>query len=83
MNRKADARFVEDIKSSLPEITIYEKKTFKIIEAFGATFNETGMICLNSLTAPERKKVFESLFDSVKGAGFTLMKSPIAACDFA
>jgi glucosylceramidase len=27
--------------------------------------------------------VFASLFDSVKGAGFTFMKSPIAACDFA
>jgi glucosylceramidase len=83
LSRKADARFVEDIKSSLPEITINEKKTFQIMEGFGATFNEAGMICLNSLTTPDRNKVFESLFDPVKGAGFTLMKSPIGACDFA
>jgi len=62
---------------------VNEKKSFQIIEGFGATFNEAGMICLNSLPAGDRRKIFESLFDSVKGAGFTLMKSPIAACDFA
>ena len=81
--RKPDAQFVRDTQSLLPVITINEKKTFQIIEGFGATFNEAGMICLNSLSALDRRHVFESLFDSAKGAGFTLMKSPIAACDFA
>ena len=83
LTRKPDAQFVLDTKSLIPVITINDKKTFQIIEGFGATFNEAGMICLNSLNAADRRHVFESLFDSVKGAGFTLMKSPIAACDFA
>lgn len=83
LTRKQDALFVADTKSSLPVITINEKITFQTIEGFGATFNEAGMICLNSLPVADRKNVFESLFDSATGAGFTLMKSPIAACDFA
>ena len=83
LSRKRDAQFTQDANSSLPVITVDERRTLQPIEGFGATFNEAGMICLNSLSPAERKDVFESLFDSAKGAGFTLMKSPIAACDFA
>ncbi len=83
LTRKKDATFITDVKSSSPALIVNEKKSFQTIEGFGATFNEAGMICLNSLSPTDRDRVFESLFDSVKGAGFTLMKSPIAACDFA
>lgn len=83
LTRKKDAIFNTDIKSSLPVITINEKKTLQTIMGFGATFNEAGMICLNTLSSENRNKVLASLFDSIKGAGFTMMKSPIAACDFA
>lgn len=83
VTRKKDATFIADTKTSLPVIIINEKRSFQTIEGFGATFNEAGMICLNALPAEARNNVFASLFDSVKGAGFTLMKSPIAACDFA
>src|SRR4051812_13421476 len=83
LTRKSDATFVTDTKSSSPIITVNEKKTFQKIEGFGATFNEAGMICLNALSLGGRNNVFSSLFDSVKGSGFTMMKSPIAACDFA
>src|SRR5690349_576457 len=83
LTRKPGAVFVQDIKSSLPVIIINDGKPFQVIEGFGATFNEAGMICLNSLSVEARENVLESLFDSAKGAGFTLMKSPIAACDFA
>jgi glucosylceramidase len=83
LTRKKDATFIADSKSSLPAITVNEKKSFQTIEGFGATFNEAGMICLNSLSAEDRDKVFVSLFDTIKGSGFTMMKSPIAACDFA
>jgi glucosylceramidase len=83
LTRKNDATFIADTKSSAPVITVNEKKSFQKIEGFGATFNEAGMICLNSLSAEDRNNVFASLFDTVKGSGFTMMKSPIAACDFA
>ena len=83
LTRKNDAVFTADTISSLPVITVNEKRSFQKIEGFGASFNEAGMICLNALSPSERDKVLASLFDSLKGAGFTLMKSPIAACDFA
>jgi glucosylceramidase len=81
--RKKNAMFTQESKSSLPVITVDEKQTYQTIEGFGATFNEAGMICLNSLSPADKEKVLRSLFDSVSGSGFTLMKSPIAACDFA
>jgi glucosylceramidase len=83
LTKKKNATFDNDTKSSLPLITVDEKKTYQTIEGFGATFNEAGMICLNSLSSAEKEKVLRSLFDSASGSGFTLMKSPIAACDFA
>jgi glucosylceramidase len=83
LTRKSDATFSTYAKSAPSVITVNEKRTFQTIEGFGATFNEAGMICLNSLSAADRNNVFTSLFDSVKGSGFTMMKSPIAACDFA
>jgi glucosylceramidase len=64
-------------------IAVNEKISFQTIEGFGATFNEAGMICLNSLSPKDRDNAFASLFDSVRGSGFTIMKSPIAAYDFA
>ena len=83
LTRKADAKFTLNTNSSESAITVDEKTSYQRIEGFGATFNEAGMICLNSLSIKERDRVFISLFDSIQGAGYTLMKSPIAACDFA
>src|SRR5215217_7105809 len=79
LTRKKDATFTSDTKSSLPAITVNEKQSFQTIEGFGATFNEAGMICLNSLSPSDGNNVFTALFDTVKGSGFTMMKSPIAA----
>src|SRR6266516_3666942 len=83
LNRKADAKFTQTTNLSDSAITVDERTFYQRIEGFGATFNEAGMICLNSLPIKEGNGVFKSLFDSIQGAGFTVMKSPIAACDFA
>ena len=80
--RKTDKKFVSAGNSSLHFIKVDEATRYQSIEGFGATFNESGMICLNALTPETRNNVLKSLFDSVTGAGFSLMKSPIAACDF-
>jgi glucosylceramidase len=83
LTKKEEGSFSKDRKSTLPEIMIDEKTRFQKIDGFGATFNEAGMICLNSLSTEMRENVFKMLFDPDSGAGYTLMKSPIAACDFA
>lgn len=67
-----------------------EKAGFKIDDSvrhqtmlgFGASFNEAGMICLNSLDMPEQEKVLAALFDVKHGAGFTAMKTVIGGTDF-
>ncbi len=67
----------------MPAIVIDTASRYQKIDGFGATFNEAGMICLNSLGAESRDSVLRNLFDPESGSGYTLMKSPIAACDFA
>jgi glucosylceramidase len=83
LTKKADVPFANDKESSLPVIKIDTETRYQKIDGFGATFNEAGMICLNSLTPEAKKNVLKMLFEPDSGAGFTLMKSPIAACDFA
>lgn len=61
---------------------INEEAQFQKMLGFGASFLEAGMICINSLEPAAQEKVFEALFDPVKGAGFTAMKTVIGATDF-
>ncbi len=83
ITRQTDILFVSKLKSKAVESIVDENIRFQKIDGFGATFNEAGMICLNSLLPDAKENVLKMLFDSVSGAGYTLMKSPIAACDFA
>ena len=83
LTKKPNIGFEAGSSSASPLITVDEGKQFQKIDGFGATFNEAGMICLNSLKPEAKEDVLKQLFDPQSGAGFTLMKSPIAACDFA
>ena len=75
--------FTANMESKLPVIEIDTASRYQRIDGFGATFNEAGMMCLNSLNAESKDSVLRNLFDPEAGSGYTLMKSPIAACDFA
>jgi glucosylceramidase len=83
LTKREDLHFSPGNESSVPAIYVDEKEQFQMIDGFGASFNEAGMICLNSLTSEVQDSVLKMLFDPASGAGYTLMKSPIAACDFA
>ena len=65
-----------------PVFTVNEAAVQQKMIGFGASFQEAGMICINSLEAAMQEKVFEALFDPEKGAGFTAMKTVIGATDF-
>jgi glucosylceramidase len=80
--KKEDIEFSRGKNLSLPRLKVDESTRYQYIEGFGATFNESGMICLNALNSETRNGVLKALFDSATGAGFSLMKSPMAACDF-
>ena len=61
---------------------INEAVTYQKIDGFGASFQEAGMICLNSLDPAAQEAVLRALFDPERGAGFSAMKTVIAATDF-
>ncbi len=52
------------------------------IVGFGASFLESGMMCLNSLSHDDQQKVLKALFDVNAGAGFSAMKTVMGATDF-
>jgi glucosylceramidase len=79
---KPDLHFTAAPSGKAAGIRIEEAKRFQRMDGFGASFLEAGMICLNSLPPAGQEKVLQSLFDPVKGAGFTAMKTPIAGTDF-
>jgi glucosylceramidase len=83
LTKLAGISFTENKEANLPVIEMDTASRFQKIDGFGATFNEAGMICLNSLNTESQDSVLRNLFDPLTGAGFNLMKSPIAACDFA
>jgi glucosylceramidase len=63
-------------------ILVDDSERHQKILGFGASFNEAGMICINSLAPAAQEALLKSVFDARTGAGFTMMKSPIAATDF-
>lgn len=83
LRRVEDLHFSSAPCQSAAHIIIDENTRFQVIDGFGASFNEAGMICLNSLKSRSRDSVLQMLFDPATGAGYTLMKTPIGACDFA
>ena len=83
LTKSASISFTDNKEAALPVIEIDTATRYQKIDGFGATFNEAGMICLNSLNAESKESVLRNLFDPESGSGYTAMKSPIGACDFA
>ena len=65
------------------EILVHPQLKFQQIDGFGASFLEAGMICANSLEMKEKQMLFQSLFDTIQGAGFSIMKSPLVVLNTA
>jgi glucosylceramidase len=61
---------------------IDDKARLQRIDGFGATFLEAGMICARALDKPQQDALLAGLFDPVKGAGFSVMKTTIGGTDF-
>ena len=67
--------------SAAPAFVIDDKVRDQEIIGFGASFLESGAICLNSLNTDQQEALLRALFDPERGAGFTAMKADIAASD--
>jgi glucosylceramidase len=75
-------RFAARLGADTNVFRIDDKVTFQTIAGFGGSFLEAGMVCLNTLPVEGQEKVLEALFDPVRGAGFSAMKTPLAGTDF-
>lgn len=82
LSQVSSVSFSEGSASPESGFRINEQAQYQKMLGFGASFLEAGMICINSLEPAEQEKVFETIFDPVKGAGFTAMKTVIGATDF-
>jgi glucosylceramidase len=78
---KPPVRFTNAVAGG-PTFRIDETVRDQEIVGFGASFLEAGMICLSSLDSAHQEQVLQALFDPENGAGFSAMKTVIAATDF-
>ena len=81
LTRKGAARFGS---GEIRDITFHlnDSERHQTIIGFGASFLEAGMICLNSLAPQQQEEVLHALFNPRDGAGFSAMKTVVAATDF-
>lgn len=79
---KPTLRFSATDRGQPATFRLDDSVTYQTIAGFGASFLEAGLICINSLPQAEQEAVFRALFDPEVGAGFTAMKTPLAATDF-
>jgi glucosylceramidase len=54
----------------------------RVIEGFGACFNELGWTSLQALNESDRSAVFDEFFTPGKGANFKICRMPVGANDF-
>jgi glucosylceramidase len=66
-----------------PAITVNAERHYQTMDGFGATLTESAAMVLAKLPAAKQESVLRSLFDANSGAGYSLVKSPLAAFDFA
>jgi len=83
LTAKAPLQFETAGKPSASSFEIDVAVTDQKIDGFGGSLMEAGLICLNDLAPAGQEEVLQKLFDADKGAGFTAMKTEIAATDFA
>lgn len=74
-------------KSELDEangtiIEIDSTKTKNKVDGFGASFTDTSTYLLMGLSQEVRDDIMTKLFDNKEGIGLSLIRNPIAACDF-
>lgn len=82
MAAKPPLKWSTQAPKAASEIAVDASRRFQTMEGFGATFNEAGLMALNQLPKDAQETVLHAMFGR-NNAGWTLMKAPVAACDFA
>jgi O-glycosyl hydrolase len=66
-----------------PTLVVDAGRRYQKIVGFGGAFNERGWLALQSLSAGQRRDILLALFDDSTGAGYSLVRTPIGASDYA
>jgi glucosylceramidase len=74
--------FSADDGSTIPTITVDTAQKFQTIFGFGAAFTETAVYCMSNVGPGPRKEIMDLFFNPYTGAGFTMGRTQIGACDF-
>jgi glucosylceramidase len=74
---------ITTVTSGTATVTVNDASTAQSWEGFGGTFNELGWSYLSILTASDRDRAINLLFDATNGAHFVLGRIPIGASDYA
>ena len=77
----APLRFIAGAAPTTNTFAIEEATPLQVMAGFGASFLESGMVCLNSLPRETQETLLQALFDPVRGAGFSAMKTPVGGTD--
>jgi glucosylceramidase len=79
---KPALQFGDEQNTGTPTFEINDSIRYQMIDGFGASLLEAGLVVLNALSSGEQEQVLRTLFDPKQGAGFSAMKTEIAATDF-
>jgi len=82
LTRKAPLHFEAKAPGGKAAFQIDPAVKYQKMVGFGASFLESGLVCLNSLAPADQEKVLRALFDPETGAGFSAMKTTLAGTDF-
>lgn len=71
------------VNSGTATLTVNDGTTFQTFSGFGGAFNEKGWSYLQMLSASDRSKAMNLLFDWTNGAHFLIARIPMGASDYA
>ena len=70
--------------SNRTTITVNDGTKYQTMDGFGAAFTDSSTwLIYNKLTSAQRTALMTNLFSSASGAGFSMMRLPMGATDFA
>lgn len=63
-------------------VVVDRSRQYQRIDGFGGSFLRSGALALSTLPPVMQDKVMDALFDPIHGAGLSVGKVPIGACDY-
>jgi O-glycosyl hydrolase len=84
LSKESDMSFSQNSVLSDQTIQVDETRTYQTMDGFGASLTDSSAyVIYKYLNEDDRKSLMETLFSPEKGAGFSYLRLPMGASDFA